>query len=262
MYATVAFGTLAVAGVGYLGQPREESLDDQGDIVTSSYADETPVLAYLHRARDRVIEKGWNYFALPSAKILLPDPLPAPYQRPLTLVLELEDTLVHTEWTPQHGWRTSKRPFLKAFLTRLCQHYEIVIYTSATAPYAQPILEKIDPEGCVLYRLFRDSTRYHDGDHVKDLDRLNRDLKSIVVVDKDERTYKEHPHNGIKLTKWTGEPDDRQLLDLMVFLEMLATSHVDDVRDVLKYYAGKDVIATFKQNQIKLREKNKPPTKQ
>ena len=33
------------------------------------------------------------------------------------------------------------------------------------------------------------------------------------------RTYKEHPHNGIKLTKWTGEPDDRQLLDLMVFLE-------------------------------------------
>jgi len=35
------------------------------------------------------------------------------------------------------------------------------------AQYADPILNRIDPEGYILYRLFRDSTRYADGKHVK-----------------------------------------------------------------------------------------------
>lgn len=29
---------------------------------------------------------------------LLPDPLPEPYQRPFTLVINLDDTLVHSTW--------------------------------------------------------------------------------------------------------------------------------------------------------------------
>lgn len=36
--------------------------------------------------------------ASPALEKLLPDPLPVPYQRPLTLCVELTDALVHLEW--------------------------------------------------------------------------------------------------------------------------------------------------------------------
>ena len=32
---------------------------------------------------------------------------------------------------------------------------------------AYPLIDSIDPNGFVMYRLFRDATRYMDGHHVK-----------------------------------------------------------------------------------------------
>ena len=37
-------------------------------------------------------------FTEPSSAKLLPDELPPPYQRPYTVVLELNDILIHTEY--------------------------------------------------------------------------------------------------------------------------------------------------------------------
>ena len=30
-----------------------------------------------------------------------------------------------------------------------------------------PVIDKLDPEGCIMYRLFRDSTLYKNGHHIK-----------------------------------------------------------------------------------------------
>lgn len=38
----------------------------------------------------------------PAILKLLPEPLPAPYQRPLTLCVELNDSLVHLVWDVYH----------------------------------------------------------------------------------------------------------------------------------------------------------------
>jgi len=37
-------------------------------------------------------------FNKPAFEKLLPDPLPAPHQRPYTLLIDLEDMLVHSAW--------------------------------------------------------------------------------------------------------------------------------------------------------------------
>ena len=47
-----------------------------------------------------------------------------------TLVLDLDDVLVHSEWTRGRGWRTFKRPGVEDFLKRMAPYYEMVVYTS------------------------------------------------------------------------------------------------------------------------------------
>ncbi len=47
-----------------------------------------------------------------------------------TLVLDLDDTLVHSDWTRGRGWRTFKRPGAEDFIRQLVQYYELVVFTS------------------------------------------------------------------------------------------------------------------------------------
>lgn len=37
-----------------------------------------------------------------------------------TLVLDLDDTLIHSDWTRGRGWRTFKRPGAEDFLRQVC----------------------------------------------------------------------------------------------------------------------------------------------
>ena len=38
------------------------------------------------------------------------------------------------------------RPYLKFFLDRTCEEFEIFVYTFGTRDYAEAIIEKLDPE--------------------------------------------------------------------------------------------------------------------
>jgi len=72
-----------------------------------------------------------QYFNEPAYEKLLPPPAPEPYRRPYTLLLDLDDLLIHSEWTREHGWRTAKRPGLDYFIGYLSQYYEVFSTASA-----------------------------------------------------------------------------------------------------------------------------------
>lgn len=114
-----------------------------------------------------------------------------------TLVLDLDDLLVHSDWTRGRGWRTFKRPGAEDFLKQMAQLYEIVIYTHALPTYADPILDRLDPSRYIVYRLYRDSTLYQHGHHVRDLSKLNRDMEKVLFVTSDPEACKLHPHNAV-----------------------------------------------------------------
>lgn len=46
-------------------------------------------------------------------------------------------------------------------------------------------------------RLFRESCVYHRGNYVKDLNKLGRDLETIVIVDNSPASYIFHPDNAV-----------------------------------------------------------------
>lgn len=117
------------------------------------------------RARAR-IDGQMGYYTEPTFTKLLPEVDPN-LKPPLTLVLSLEDLLVHSEWSTKHGWRTAKRPGVDYFLRYLSQHYELVIFTSVKSMDADPIIRKLDPFRVVMWPLFREATRYEKGEYVK-----------------------------------------------------------------------------------------------
>lgn len=195
----------------------------------------------------------YDALAAPSQDYLLPPKNPNMCPSPYTLILEIEDVLIHSEWTSETGWRVRKRPGALEFLNYLFQYYEIVFFTDSPAMSAAPFATELNKYSPVSYFLFRDSTRYVNFKYVKDLRSLNRDLSKVVLIDTSDSHYSYTPDNGITIPKWDGNPNDRTLFDLMEFFETMATSGIHDFRPVLKFYKGKDVVATFKERQHKLK---------
>lgn len=97
------------------------------------------------------------------------------------------------------GWRTFKRPGAEDFIKDMAQYYELVVYTSQLPTYADPILDRLDPQRMIQYRLYRDSTQYIYGKHMRDLSKLNRDPKQIMLITASEDTTSLQPENTVKV---------------------------------------------------------------
>lgn len=122
---------------------------------------------FFNRVKARMTST-MSYYNDPMTAKLLPDQDPSPeMQKPFTLVLSLEDLLVHQEWSRAHGWRIAKRPGVDYFLRYLTQYYELVLFTSQPSAIADQVLRKLDPYVMVTYPLFREATLYKDGGYIK-----------------------------------------------------------------------------------------------
>ncbi|TCD69387.1 mitochondrial inner membrane protein required for protein import [Steccherinum ochraceum] len=184
----------------------------------------------------------FGFFTEPLWEELLPPPLPAPHQKPMTLLVSIDDLLVTSTWDRQHGWRTAKRPGVDYFLAYLSQFYEIVIFTTQYHYATIPVLEKLDPyQFFIAYKLFRDATRSVNGQPVKDLTYLNRDLSKVILLDTHPEHCSAQPENAIIMPKWTGDPKDRGLVAMIPFLESIGIYKPGDVRPILESYRDKDI---------------------
>lgn len=206
-------------------------------------------------------------FTAPTRQKLLPDFPPemvAANQIPRTLVIDLEDTICHLEWTAAYGWRTAKRPHLDSFLRAAAlAGWEIVIFSSGIAGVAEPIAVQLDEKGMVSHKIFRESTTYTNGIRVKDLSLLNRDLKNVLAIDDDPQVLQWHSENSIFIKPFAdarAQLDDTVLLDLIPLLEDFAMRDVPDVRVEIQKLKDKgmgDAVLGFKyetQDRIRARE--------
>ncbi|KAF8469117.1 hypothetical protein BDZ91DRAFT_679501 [Kalaharituber pfeilii] len=235
------FVTLA-AGALYLGRnwEKEEEIKAHSEDAPNGMSAK---LWYARlRARVRAI---LNYYEEPVFEKLLPDPIPE-YQPPYTLVLALEDLLVHTEWDKNHGWRSAKRPGLDYFLGYLSMYYELVVFSDSPSHLVVPIVEKLNSyPGFISQFLAREATRYKDGKYIKDLAHLNRDLSKVIMIDTKKEAAEMQPDNSIIIPPWTGDPKDRELLALINVLEFIAAMGVSDVRPVIRDFGDKHIPTEF-----------------
>ena len=139
--------------------------------------------------------------------------LPPKSSNKKTLVLDLDETLVHSGFNPlpyqsdiviqlefeniMHDIHVLVRPGVSEFLQKMQDKYEIVIFTASLSKYADPLLDIIDNKSNCSFRLFREHCTLINNVYVKDLKRLGRDIKDIVIVDNSPLSYLLHPDNGL-----------------------------------------------------------------
>ncbi|KAK7113827.1 carboxy-terminal domain RNA polymerase II polypeptide A small phosphatase 1-like isoform X2 [Littorina saxatilis] len=167
------------------------------------------------------------------------------------VVIDLDETLVHSSFKPisnadfivpveidgtVHQVYVLKRPHVDEFLQRMGEMFECVLFTASLAKYADPVADLLDKWGVFRARLFRESCVFHRGNYVKDLSRLGRDLKKVVIIDNSPASYIFHPDNAVPVSSWFDDMSDTELMDLMPFFENLA--QVDNVYSLLKTTAS------------------------
>jgi len=163
------------------------------------------------------------------------------------LVLDLDETLVHSSFKPvrnpdylvpvqmdqiTYKIYVRKRPFVHEFLAECAKHYEIVIFTASLSNYANPLLDMLDTEKVISGRLFRESCVFHNRSYVKDLSKLGRRLEEIIFVDNSPLSYVFQPYNAIPITSWYDDVNDSELKDLLPVLQTKLRD-IADVRELL-----------------------------
>lgn len=99
-------------------------------------------------------------------------------------------------------------------------NFELVVYTTENSMTFYPIVTGLDESGQhIMYRLFRDATRYVNGVHTKDLKAINRDLRKVILVDWNKDSAALCLDNTLLLKKWEGDNADKTLIGLAQLLQ-------------------------------------------
>jgi CTD small phosphatase-like protein 2 len=165
-----------------------------------------------------------------------------------TLVLDLDETLVHSNLEntvercdfsfpvvfngDMHRVNVRKRPHLSTFMELVSKQYEIVVFTASQQIYADKLLDILDPsQKWIKHRVFRDSCVQIDGNFMKDLRVLGRDLSRTIIIDNSPQAFGLQVENGIPIESWYDDDADNHLLSLLPVLNELAAD--TDVRVTL-----------------------------
>ena len=159
-----------------------------------------------------------------------------------TLVLDLDETLIHCDKKSNNGFILLLRPGLIEFLQKMKKIYELILFSFGTSNYVDSIIKVIEKnEKFFEYILDRNHCCiYENGDCIKNLNMLNRDLKNIIIIDDTSNYFKLHKENGICIKPFYGdiENDKNTLLVLGNILDkiFLDANITGDIRISLKKY--------------------------
>ena len=169
---------------------------------------------------------------------------PAPYlktenPKPFSLVLDLDETLVHFKVNPKNENEgvLRVRPGITEFLDSIDKYYELIIFTAATQDYADLLIDAVEENKIYFeHRLYRQHTVIIDNDFVKDLTRIGRPLDKIAIVDNMPQNFRLQKENGINIKAFWGEEIyDTALIDLAPILVNIAKEGGDIRVGLAKY---------------------------
>ena len=133
-----------------------------------------------------------------------------------TLVLDLDETLIYVKKENKNKTLII-RPYLYEFLSRMKSLYELILFSFGTPEYVDPIVNILEKkEKYFEYRLYRQHASLSGNDYVKDLSKLGRDLKKVIIIDNMPQAFKLNKFNGICIKAFYGDTvGDRNTLKVL-----------------------------------------------
>ncbi|KAL7716433.1 Mitochondrial import inner membrane translocase subunit TIM50 [Entamoeba marina] len=158
-----------------------------------------------------------------------------------TVVLDLDETLIHTHLQPfnvssdhftitidGNDYLVSIRPHVRYFLKSLSKKYEVVLFTAGTERYANQIIEELErDENFFTHKLYQNSCKNKFGHLLKNASKLGRDLKKVVCVDDNHYAWKS-TENLITCKRYNGGDEDSELIQILQKIEEITKG--DDIR--------------------------------
>ena len=166
-----------------------------------------------------------------------------------TLVVDLDETLVHYIEEENRAF-VQVRPYADYFLTEMGKYFEIVIFTAAAEDYADIVLNELDKNNVINFKLYRKHTEQINGIFIKDLSKLGRDINKVIIIDNNKDNFSLQPENGLHICSFVGDQNDDELYSLSEDLMKIVNSKKDDIRPIIKEiddimkdrYSKKDVV--------------------
>lgn len=194
----------------------------------------------------------------------------------ILLILDLDQTLVHTVETPLENFPPSfalspyhhvyLRPYLKDFLYTCSAYFELAIWSSAKRDYVHQVIQKIIPTDIALSFVWsrkkctfgvHPKNTSHGNSSEQMLSRIwfkklakvkkqGYSLNKILIVDNSPEKVLHDIDNAIYVEDFRGNTSDQELLLLSKYLPTLHTAK--DVK-VIEKKSWKDSIHTSKTQQ-------------
>ncbi|KAI5837500.1 NLI interacting factor-like phosphatase-domain-containing protein [Morchella snyderi] len=183
-----------------------------------------------------------------------PMPLLPSHPAPKTLILDLDETLIHSlakggrmtsghmvevKLDRQHAilYYVHKRPYCDDFLRKVCKWYNLVVFTASVQEYADPVIDWLEQDRKYFQgRYYRQHCTQRNGAYIKDLSAVEPDLSKVMIIDNSPTSYCFHEDNAIPIEGWINDPTDIDLLHLIPLLEAL--QYATDVRALLALRMG------------------------
>ena len=150
-----------------------------------------------------------------------------------SLVLDLDETLVHYIEEENKAY-VQVRPYADFFLNEMAKYFELIIFTAASEDYADIVLNELDKNKVIKYKLYRKHTEQVNGIFVKDLKKIGRDLDKTLIVDNNKDNFSLQPENGLHICSFIGDQNDDELYNLSEDLMKIVRSNKEDIRPIIK----------------------------
>ena len=173
-------------------------------------------------------------------------------KKKFTLILSIDETLVHLQQINNNQCSLKLRPHLIEFLENMKPYYELILFTSKSKFYTDPIISIIQRNKIYFdFIFYREHCIIIGNDYVKDLTRIGRPLDSTIIIDNIPQHFKLQKENGIIIKSfWAQDPSDKALYYLIPILINIALEETD-TRDGLEKYKD-DITGKITSNIYKL----------
>lgn len=194
-------------------------------------------------------------------------PVRVPRQKKHLLVLDIDETLVHSDLIVEQSvelahmkgkkydtkvnfpnpnktvdvYGVRYRPFLLEFIDRMHRIFDLAVYTASTRDYADAVVNSLDPAGDkFVARLYREDCIPVNGMNIKNMGLFAG--HGAVIVDNLIYSYAFHMGQGIPICPFIDDDMDVELKDLAELLENLSLYPdlfvmVDDLLGLKEFYS-------------------------